>query len=170
PKLQQVCAVKPAAPARDANRFRPALRFPRQKLALCGLFVKFRRPLCMWPPYRVSISLRSLGDDMVRVYSLAFGSVLLAAIAAPALGQEQAPAPQPAASQQGVISYTPADFASARPNTALDMINRLPGFTLIAGDQVRGFAGAAGNVLIDGQRPTSKTDNLQDILARVTID
>ncbi len=70
----------------------------------------------------------------------------------------------------GVISYTPADFAAARPNTALDMINRLPGFTLVSGDQVRGFAGAAGNVLIDGQRPTIKTDSLADTLGRIPID
>jgi len=86
------------------------------------------------------------------------------------MAQEQQPEPVSGSSQQGVISYTPADFAAARPNTALDMIGRLPGFTLDGGDQVRGFAGSAGNVLIDGQRPTIKTDTLQDTLARITID
>lgn len=100
----------------------------------------------------------------------AFASVALAVLAAPAFAQDAPqPQPQPASGQSGVISYTPADFADARPNTALDMISRLPGFTLEGGDNVRGFAGAAGNVLIDGARPTIKTDSLQDTLNRITI-
>lgn len=105
---------------------------------------------------------------MKRLHSMALAPALLAALAAPALAQEQPAAP--VANTEGVIAFTPADFASARPNTALDMINRLPGFTLLGGDQVRGFAGAAGNVLLDGQRPTIKTDSLQDTLGRIPID
>ena len=72
------------------------------------------------------------------------------------------------AAQKGVIAYPPAFFAAARPSTALDMINRLPGFRLDSGGDVRGFAGAAGNVLINGERPTSKSENLQDILTRIS--
>ncbi len=68
---------------------------------------------------------------------------------------------------QGVISYPAAFFADAQPNTANDMIARLPGFALDQGSGVRGFAGAAGNVLIDGDRPTSKSDDLQNILRRI---
>ena len=44
------------------------------------------------------------------------------------------------------------------------MIGRLPGFTFDDGNTARGFAGTAGNVLIYGGRPTSKTDDLQSIL------
>ena len=69
--------------------------------------------------------------------------------------------------QQGVISYGPEFFVAQQPGTAIDMLNRIPGFTLDTGASVRGFEGAAGNVLIDGQRPASKSDNLQDILSRV---
>lgn len=47
------------------------------------------------------------------------------------------------------------------------MIARLPGFTFDPGQSVRGFAGAAGNVLIDGERPPTKTDTLDDILKRI---
>lgn len=47
------------------------------------------------------------------------------------------------------------------------MVNRLPGFGLDEGDDVRGFAGAGGNVLIDGVRPASKTDTLENQLARI---
>ncbi len=105
-------------------------------------------------------------------HSFALAPVLLAALAAPALAQE-APAPAETANpanREGVISYTPADFAAARPNTALDMINRLPGFSLERGDDVRGFAGAAGNVLIDGKRPTTKSESLNNVLSRIQID
>lgn len=66
-----------------------------------------------------------------------------------------------------VINYPASYFAGARPNTAYDMISRLPGFAFDDGNTLRGFAGTAGNVLIDGQRPTSKTDDLQSILQRM---
>ncbi len=82
-----------------------------------------------------------------------------AAVAAPATG---APAAQPA-----VVSYAPAFFADVHPNTALDMINRLPGFALDTGSGVRGYEGAAGNVLIDGLRPAVKTEGIDSILSRM---
>ncbi len=66
-----------------------------------------------------------------------------------------------------VLTYQAAFFAEARPNTAYDMIGRLPGFTFSNTGTARGFAGNAGNVLIDGQRPTSKSDDLQSILQRI---
>ena len=98
----------------------------------------------------------------------------LAALAAacplliPAAALAQAPVdPVAPASAQGVTSYAPDFFADARPTTALDMIERLPGFVLDGGDNVRGFEGAAGNVLIDGRRPASKSDNLEEILRRI---
>jgi hypothetical protein len=59
----------------------------------------------------------------------------------------------------GVLTYQASYFADARPNTAMDMINRLPGFEFNDGSSTRGFAGSGGNVLIDGQRPTSKTSS-----------
>lgn len=107
---------------------------------------------------------------MSNYYSFSFASIIALALGAPAMAQETTQPPAgTVAAREGVISYTPADFAAARPNTALDMINRLPGFSFEGGDNVRGFAGAAGNVLIDGQRPTIKTDSLGDTLARITI-
>jgi hypothetical protein len=79
-----------------------------------------------------------------------------------------ASAPAPAAAQSvGVVHYPAAFFAPAQPNTALDMINRLPGFTFDDGAQVRGFADAASNVLIDGERRASKEDDAQSILQRI---
>ena len=79
-----------------------------------------------------------------------------------------AAAPQMVAPPEGVISYPAAFFADRRPGTALDMINRLPGFTLDTGaTSLRGYEAAAGNVLIDGRRPASKTDTLDEILKRL---
>ncbi len=77
-----------------------------------------------------------------------------------------APASAPAAAQQGVVSYGP-DFFAARPANAGEMVARLPGFALDTGSDVRGYDGAAGNVLIDGQRPATKTDNLDEVLRRI---
>jgi outer membrane receptor protein involved in Fe transport len=78
-----------------------------------------------------------------------------------------AAAPEAAAPAQGVISYPQAFFAAQQPTSAADMLGRLPGFSLDTGDNIRGFEGGGGNVLIDGQRPSSKTDNLWDILNRL---
>ncbi|HET7334547.1 MAG TPA: TonB-dependent receptor [Rhizomicrobium sp.] len=92
--------------------------------------------------------------------------VCVTAIAA-LLVMSSAQAQTAASSASGVLTYNASFFADARPNTAYDMIQRVPGFTFDDGDSKRGFAGTAGNVLIDGQRPTSKSDDLQSILQRV---
>ena len=57
------------------------------------------------------------------------------------------------AAQQGVLVFTPDFFADLRPNTALDMVNRVPGFGVVDGDGSRGFEGSVGNVLVNGARP-----------------
>lgn len=68
----------------------------------------------------------------------------------------------------GVIRYAASFFNEFQPTTALDMVKRLPGFNFEQGDtSVRGFAAALGNVLIDGQRPTSKAVSLEDVLRRI---
>ena len=66
-----------------------------------------------------------------------------------------------------MISYPASFFAAQEPSNAAEMVSRLPGFTLDNGAHVRGFEGAAGNVLIDGQRPASKSDDLDAILRRL---
>jgi len=70
----------------------------------------------------------------------------------------------------GVIRYESSFFTEFQPTTALDMVKRLPGFAFEPGDTtVRGFAGALGNVLIDGQRPASKAVLLEDVLRRIPV-
>ena len=79
-------------------------------------------------------------------------------------------AAQEATSESERQSYERAYFDRFNPQTASDMIDRVPGFTLDAGDDLRGFGGAAGNVLIDGERPSSKDGGLEDALRRVPAD
>lgn len=77
------------------------------------------------------------------------------------------PSPETAeALRASVRSFEPDYFARYNPNTALDMIQQVPGFSVFDGERVRGFGGAAGNVLINGERPSTKTD-LSDLLGRI---
>jgi outer membrane receptor protein involved in Fe transport len=88
---------------------------------------------------------------------------LLGLAQAAAVAAAQPPAPT------GVISYPAAYFVALQSQNASEMLNRLPGFTFESGNSSRGFEGSAGNVLIDGQRPASKTDSLDEILRRMPI-
>jgi len=74
----------------------------------------------------------------------------------------------PAVVPTGPDPVYPADFYTPfQPQTALDMLERTPGFLLSEGSSVRGFGGAAGNVLIDGQRPTVKSGGVSEVLRRI---
>jgi hypothetical protein len=80
------------------------------------------------------------------------------------LGQEAPPAMVPV----GPDPVYPADFYKPfQPQSALDMLERTPGFLLSEGTSVRGFGNAAGNVLIDGQRPTVKGGGITEVLRRI---
>ncbi len=99
----------------------------------------------------------------------------LAAVSASGAYAEDAAPPSvdalaPNADANGRVVYEPAFFARYAPSTALDMVNRVPGFSIDEGEDRRGFSGAAGNVLIDGEQPSSKSDSLQSILARIPAD
>ena len=74
--------------------------------------------------------------------------------------------PQTDAAQQGVLVFTPDFFADQRPNTALDMVSRVPGFSVNDGSGSRGFEGAVGNILINNARPASKNDTGSNVLSR----
>ena len=77
----------------------------------------------------------------------------------------------PAMAQERVGSrtvYQAAFFQPFAPATAFAVVNRVPGFQLQDTDQgVRGFGQAAGNVVINGVRPSAKNDSLQTILERI---
>ncbi len=104
-------------------------------------------------------------SPLIALLAAASPEVIATAAPGPAivLAQEAAPA----AASQGVTPYPASFFADASPNSAMDMIARIPGFAFDDGDSVRGYGGAAGNVLIDGQRNASKTEGLEDALRRI---
>jgi hypothetical protein len=96
---------------------------------------------------------------------------LLAATPVPLLAQETGdmPLPEPAENgTQGREAYTPADFARFAPKNALDMLRQVPGFTISSTDQGRGLGQANDNVLVNGERLSSKSDTLFDQLARIS--
>ncbi|KLE32429.1 TonB-dependent receptor plug domain-containing protein [Aurantiacibacter luteus] len=112
----------------------------------------------------------------------------LVAIGGPALAQDaattgDAPPPQDteivAPAEEAVEArevYTPADFARYAPRNALDMINRIPGFAVNrgggggGGGGGRGFGQAQENLLINGERVSSKSTSTADQLARIPAD
>jgi len=67
-----------------------------------------------------------------------------------------------------VRTFVPEEFERFAPRNALDMLNRVPGFAIQRGDQGRGFGQANTNVLVNGQRFSSKSQNVFDQLRRVT--
>jgi len=74
--------------------------------------------------------------------------------------------PLPATPLSGEF-FDAAFFDAYAPQNAYDMIQRLPGFVYSTGSEARGFGGTAGNVLIDGARPTSKSGGLTEALRRI---
>ena len=64
--------------------------------------------------------------------------------------------------------YSPAYFAAFAPRNALDMLEQVPGFSIEGPDNARGLGQASGNVLINGERPSSKSDNTQQQLSRIS--
>jgi hypothetical protein len=103
--------------------------------------------------------------------ALMMGICAAALAANPVAAQEADPPAEPAAeaaeAEASVTSFPVSFFAEYRPTTAMEMINRMPGFSFDRGSNARGFSGTAGNVLIDGERPPSRSDSLDAILSRI---
>lgn len=73
--------------------------------------------------------------------------------------------------------YYPADFARTAPRTALDLVQQIPGFSIDSGGggggggggSSRGFGEASGNLLINGDRISSKSTSVEDELSRIAV-
>jgi len=71
-------------------------------------------------------------------------------------------------SDDAVVSFSSAYFERFQPQTALEMVQQLPGFQLDnSTNDTRGFGGAAGNLLINDRRPSAKQDVPSTILSRI---
>lgn len=73
-------------------------------------------------------------------------------------------------SDTGVVTYPAEFFVRYQPDSALDMVRRVPGFTIDDGGGQRGFGGAAGNILINDRRPSTKQDTPSAILSRISAN
>jgi hypothetical protein len=114
---------------------------------------------------------------LARTLLLATAGVAALTLSTEALAQNAAaPAAPPAAGRPSRTTvYDAAFFAQYAPRTALDIVQRVPGFTLDLGAtqtsqgsvDVRGFAGTAGNVVINGARPSTKAETVDVTLARI---
>jgi len=72
---------------------------------------------------------------------------------------------------QGIAVYDIAFFADQAPVTALDMVQRVPGFSISEGDtNRRGLGDSFGNVLVDGTRPANKSLSLFTVLQRIPTE
>ncbi|HEX5257548.1 MAG TPA: TonB-dependent receptor plug domain-containing protein [Sphingomicrobium sp.] len=117
---------------------------------------------------------------------MAWRLLVTSGIAAFTVSPALAQTPGPAAAPQGTSTPAPASrttaydatfFAKYAPRTALDIVQRIPGFTLDLGANnnnngngpadIRGFAGVAGNVVINGERPSTKSEPLDAYLSRI---
>jgi hypothetical protein len=93
---------------------------------------------------------------------------LAVALAGQAAAQAVGEAPADTGQVGRTQRYDAAYFAKFAPTTALDIVNQIPGFQLDLGNtDTRGFGGAAGNIVINGARPSSKADNLATVLSRI---
>ena len=136
------------------------------------------------------------GSERARLRAVLMGSAALAAmlVGSPERALAQTPAPTPAPSPTatptptgtpGAIpttadpaaaggtapvasrTYTPADFARFAPRTALDMLRQVPGFAIREQVVERGLGQATGNVLLNGQRISGKSDDIITQLGRI---
>ncbi len=88
----------------------------------------------------------------------------------PSLGAQGMAAESLARNAMAHVVYTPDFFQIYRPVNALEMVLRLPGFQLDEGDNLRGFGANAGNVLVNGERPSAKSTELSEFLRRIPSD
>lgn len=89
-------------------------------------------------------------------------SIALLPLCAAAAAQEAQPA-----RLEPRRTYTAADFARYAPRNALEMLRQVPGFVVREAIQERGLGQATGNVLINGQRVSGKSNDVLAELGRI---
>jgi hypothetical protein len=106
----------------------------------------------------------------------AVGLAALVVGISPAAWAQQAPTPPnpgevaaKPADAEGVQTFDAAFFKQYNPVTAADIVNRVPGFDIDDGEALRGFGATAGNVLVNGERPSSKV-LISEQLKRIPAD
>lgn len=96
-------------------------------------------------------------------------SALVASLAVPGASAETVTTAREGSPSSATV-YPRSHFDTYAPSTALDIVSRVPGFSIDFGSDRRGFDGTGGNVLIDGARPASKSGGLREALERIPAD
>ena len=113
------------------------------------------------------MNLLGLGrPPMNHLKSAATAAALLAGTIPFAFSQTEPQIISEATEKEGVRSFDAGFFAQYNPVTAFDMVSRVSGFEIEDGEERRGFGGTAGNVLVNGKRPSSKA-GVSDQLKRI---
>lgn len=100
-------------------------------------------------------------------------SLAIAMACSPSLAMAQEAALDPASAVEapanGAPRYTQHDLASFSPRTALDMVDKVPGFVIVTGTNGggRGLGAATENVLINGERIANKSTDARSALQRI---
>ncbi len=68
----------------------------------------------------------------------------------------------------GKTTYSIEYFANFHPDTAAQMVEHVPGFFIDDGTNIRGIAGTEGNVLIDGERQSTKGQSIYQYLSGIS--
>ncbi len=71
--------------------------------------------------------------------------------------------------EDGKRIYTVDQFARFAPQTAADLANEIPGFSVTGVSSDRGLGEASQNVLINGQRITGKGNDAMTVLRRIPV-
>ena len=110
---------------------------------------------------------------IAKLFTQSASVLALMAIASPVQAQDAAAEDiasnlQPRA-ENGRQIYEATQFVRFAPQTALDMVSQIPGFSIteVSGD--RGLGEASQNVLINGQRVTGKSNDARTALARIPV-
>src|SRR5688572_15630818 len=77
------------------------------------------------------------------------------------------PEAPPTETVEGPRTFTPEDFTRFAPRNALDMLRQVPGFVIREAIEERGLGQATGNVLINDQRVSGKSDDIATRLSRI---
>ena len=85
----------------------------------------------------------------------------------PLMLSARAQEPAPGDASSGMRTYAPDHFTRYAPRNALDMLEQVPGFRIREAVQERGLGQATGNVLINGQRLSGKTNDVLAQLSRI---
>jgi outer membrane receptor for ferrienterochelin and colicins len=117
---------------------------------------------------------RQVGISLRRRVPIALAAALLLASAAVVVAQD---APARADLAAGIVPtveggkriYTVAQFTRFAPQTTLDVVQQIPGFSISVVSNERGIGEASQNVLINGQRITGKGNDAQAVLRRTSV-